>query len=337
MLALMVVIVTVFTIWSAKLGGQFLSLNTIVSVGDLMIVTSFLAIGAGMLLVSGNLDFSSSAIGAFSCVIMAACLKYWNLPTGVAIAVALVSGVLWGLINGILVNEFSFQPYIATMAMSFVIKGAMQMVSRSPETGIPQSVNVSNAVTKFIGTYKIGGLVPFAFVVAALAFIVYGIILSRTKFGKQVYMVGGNPQAARLAGINPKKITYILYANSGFLAAIAGVIYMGRASQGDLDALQLNQFTGFTAAMLGGISFGGGNGSMAGVFVGLVILSTFNFGAVSVYLTKYWTTVLSGVLLLVALSMDLSIGSRIKEGFRSWKKTMGSAKHNAKGKEMRKS
>lgn len=319
MLSLMVVILAIFTIWSAIQGKMFLSLDTLASVGDQMIVTSFLAVGAGMLLVSGHLDFSSSSIGAFSCVLMAVCLKYANLPTGAAIVIALAGGTAFGVINGVLVNEFGFQSYIATMSMSFVIKGVMQAVAINPDTGLPQPVNYSNAVTKFIGTTRLWSVIPVTLIPAIAVFVLYGILLRRTEFGHQVYLVGGNPQASRLTGINPKKVTYILFANSGFLAAAAGVIYMCRASQGDLSALQLNQFTGFTAAMLGGISFGGGSGTMGGVFIGLLILNIFSYGTISVHLSNYWTTVLTGVLLIIALTMDLSVRGRLRGLWRKKK------------------
>ncbi len=304
LIVLLAAIVVIFSIWALLVGEKYATVNTIISIGDLMIVTSFLAIGAGMLMVAGNLDLSSAAIGAFSCVLMAACLKYWAVPTGVAIIIALIGAIVFGIINGILVNEFNFASFIATMAMASVAKGAMQFVSVDPTYGSPTTINVSNEVTKFIGTYKIGGVIPFTLVIALLAFIIYGLILSKTKFGMQMYLVGGNPNAARLSGINPKKISYILFANSAFLGGVAGVIYMGRQSQGDLNALQLNQFTGLTAAILGGISFGGGTGNMAGVFVGLLILNAFDFGTVIVHFSSYWTTVLTGLLLLVALTMD---------------------------------
>ena len=313
LIILLAALAVIFTVWAALVGEKYASINTILSIGDLMIVTSFLAIGAGMLMVSGDLDLSAAAIGAFSCVLMAACLKYWAIPTGAAIILALIGSIIFGIINAVLVNEFNFASFIATMAMASVAKGAMQFVSVSPESGSPTTINVSNEITKFIGTYKIGGVIPFALVIALIAFIVYGLILAKSKFGMQMYLVGGNRNAARLSGINPKKISYILFANSGFLAGIAGVIYMGRSSQGDLNALQLNQFTGLTAAILGGISFGGGTGSMAGVFVGLLILNAFDFGTVIVHFSSYWTTVLTGLLLLVALTMDYYSSKRAKK------------------------
>ena len=106
---------------------------------------------------------------------------------------------------------------------------------------------------------------------------------------------------------------YILFANSGFLAGICGVIAFGRAGQGSLNALVNNQFTGLTAAILGGVSFGGGTGNMAGVFAGLMVLHTFNKGTTIVRFSTYWSTVFIGLLLLVALTVDyLNIRSESK-------------------------
>lgn len=303
LLILLAAVVILFSAWAGIIGVSFFSLDTLIGVGDLLILTSFLAIGSGFLMVAGKMDLSASKIGAFSSVIMAAGLKYWGMPTGIVIPVTLICCVAFGILNAILVNEFNFAPFIATMAMAYVVQGVMYLVSVSPETGSPMSINFSNTFSRFIANAKLFG-VPVTLILAIAMFIIYGLILSKSKFGMKIYLVGGNPQAANLVGINPKKITYILYANSAFLAGIAGILYMGRSSQGDLTALMQNQFTGLTASILGGVSFGGGKGNMAGVFIGLIILNTFSKGTMIVGLSNYWTTVLSGLLLLIALGTD---------------------------------
>ena len=297
-----VALLIIFTVWPLALGKSPI-ITKLVDVVDLMIVTSFLAVGAGFLMVSGNIDLAAAAIGAFGCVCSACLIAYYNVPALLAFLIALVACAIFGILNAVLVNEFNCPAFIATMAMSYVAKGCMQWVSVDPETGNPGSVYVYNDICKYLANGKILGL-PATFIIALIVFIIYGIVLSKTVFGMKMYLVGGNPTAAHLAGINPKKFTYFLFANSGFLAGVAGIIYMGRASQGDLNALSLNQFTGMTAAILGGVSFGGGNGNIAGVFVGLMILNTFNKGMLLAGASTYWTTVLTGVLLIVALIID---------------------------------
>ena len=316
LLVMLVGVALLFAVWANAIGTTFLSTEVLLSIGSSMTTTSFMAIGAGMLLVAGHMDFSVAAVGALSCVSMAACIKYLSMPTGFAIIVALAAGALCGLLNGVLVNEFNFDSFIATLASSFVITGITQVVSLDSSKGaaIPQTINVSNSVTNFIGTYKIGGAMPIGLLLALVAFVIYGIILSRTKFGKEMYLVGGNPRATELTGIRSKRVIYILFANSGLMSAMAGVLYMCRSGLGDLTALQANQYTGLTAAILGGIAFGGGSGNMLGVFMGILILSTFNIGTVTVRFSGFLSIVLTGILLLIALLLDtLSKRARAKK------------------------
>jgi len=225
------------------------------------------------------------------------------MPTGVAILLAIACSIVFGIINAVLVHEFNFAPFIGTLAMAGVVRGVMQFVSVSPDTGVPMNVNYSNAITRWIGTGEIGG-VPAMLIFALIVFTIYGLILAKTKFGRSIYLIGGNKQAAELSGLSPRKMTYILFGNSAFLASIAGVIHMGRQSQGDLTALGNNQFTGIIAAILGGVSFGGGSGNMAGVFVGLMVINTLTLGTVMVRLRFHWALMLEGLVLIIALALD---------------------------------
>ena len=309
LLTIWVFLIIGFTIWSGILKVPFLTLTTLVEIGDLLILSSFLTVGAGLLMVSGSLDLSSSAIGAFSSVFLAAMMKFWGFHPIIAIIVSILAGTVFGMINGVLINEFNFQPFIATMSTAGVIRGVMQWISVPPGKVSPGQINFKTPITTVISEGKLFNLVPYTLILAIVVFVIYGLILARSKFGMQIYLVGGNPQAARLSGISPRKTKYILYANSGFLAGICGVIAFGRTGQGNLNALANNQFTGLTAAILGGVSFGGGSGNMAGVFVGLMVLSTFDKGTTIVRFSTYWSTVFVGVLLLLALTLDY-LGAR---------------------------
>ncbi|NLA87498.1 MAG: hypothetical protein GX847_09545 [Clostridiales bacterium] len=137
-----------------------------------------------------------------------------------------------------------------------------------------------------------------------LAFIIYGLMLSKSQLGKSIYLIGGNREASRLSGINSKRISYFLFMNCSFLGGISGLVYTMRVKQGSLLALQTDQFTGITAAILGGISFAGGSGGMGGTFVGLLVIKTFNKGMMISGSSTYLTSVLSGALLVAALTLD---------------------------------
>jgi len=309
LLILFIIIVAIFSIWAAVIGENFLRWGTFEAIGEMMVLTSFLAIGSGFLMVSGNLDLSASAIGAFSSVMTAAALSYWGLPSGVAIPLAILTGTMFGIVNAVLVYEFNFAPFIGTMAMASVVRGIMQFVSINPVSGTVMSVNYANDVTRWIGGARLLSFgefrgFPAMLILAFIVFTIYGLILAKTKFGMKVYLVGANRQAAQLTGISPRKMYYTLFANSAFLASIAGVIHTGRQSQGDLNAMLGNQFTGLIAAILGGVSFGGGSGHMAGVFIGILLLNTFTMGTTIVRFNIHLRFVFEGVLLLLALGLD---------------------------------
>ena len=144
-------------------------------------------------------------------------------------------------------------------------------------------------------------------------FIVYGLFMSKTAFGMKVTLMGGSPVAATLAGINAAGITTLLFINSAVLGGVAGIFNAAKLSQGALTALTTNQFTGITAAILGGISFGGGAGGMGGAFVGLLILNTFQVGMGIVGVNPFWVNVFSGLLLLIALAFDFLSQQRQKK------------------------
>lgn len=305
LLLILLGLVVLFTIWSKLTGSNFFQGSTLKNVLVSIILSAFLTLGSGTLLLSGNLDLSIASVGAFGGMMFAASIAYWHLPWFIGIIIALVLCAILGSINALMITKFRFPAFIATLAMTSMAKGIMYMFSSiGTDSGVATNISVSgNAALNFIGSGKIGP-VPFGVIVVIIFFIVYGIMVSKTKFGMKIMMMGGNPSAATLAGISADKITYILFINSAVLGGLAGVFNTARLGQGALLALQNNQFTGITAAILGGISFGGGAGGMGGAFVGLLILSTFQIGMSTVGFNPFWVNVLSGAILLVALTTD---------------------------------
>ncbi|MDR1065471.1 MAG: ABC transporter permease [Oscillospiraceae bacterium] len=290
-----------------KRGAVFFQANTLKTTLQDLSIPAFLAIGAGCLMVSGSLDFSQARVGAFAGIIVAAGVQWWGLSWYVAVILALALSAGIGLINAILVNELKFQPFIATMAMSSIIYAVMYLAATDKTSQVQSTINfTSPGLSKVISwSVTLGSLeLPGTVLLLILAFIVYGLVLSKTRFGRQLYLLGGNATAARLSGINAKKTSYFLFINCSILSGIAGIIYTGRSNQGSLLALANDQFTGMTAAILGGISFGGGSGGMGGAFLGLLVIKTFSKGLAIINVNTYLTNVLSGALLLAALTLD---------------------------------
>jgi ribose/xylose/arabinose/galactoside ABC-type transport system permease subunit len=311
LLLLFVVMVIVFTVWSEIIGNHFFTASTFRNILNSVVVTSFLTIGAGCLLISGEIDLSQSAVGAFSGLLLATSVSAWKLPWFLAILLALLFCALLGTLNALFVDKYRFHSFIGTLAMASMAKGLMYLFSSlGSDTGIAANIAFSDKALDYIGMGKIGPI-PFGVVLMLLVFVVYGVLMSKTSFGMKVMLKGGNPVAARLTGISATAITYILFINSAVLGGVSGLINASRVGQGSLIALTTNQFTGITAAFIGGISFGGGTGNMGGAFIGLMILNTFQIGMGVVGVNPYWVSVFTGLILIAALTMDfVSMRSR---------------------------
>ena len=304
---LVVVMVVVFSFLSprANQGFQaFFRMKTVWTILRDLAVPGFLTIGVAMLIVAGNFDLSAANVAAMSGVIIAVTQAWTEIPWPVAIVIALAASAAAGTLNAILVNELNQAPFIATMATSTVL-GAIILILCTDKTGtVIGAVNFKNAQFGQIGGYRVFGEVPAASVVMVLAVIIYGLALSKSKFGRTLYLMGGNRAATYLAGINPRKISYFLFINCSLLASIAGIVNASRVQMGGAQSFATMQFTGITAAILGGISFGGGSGGLGGAFLGLIVIQTFGQGMITSGGNVYLTPVLSGVLLVIALTFD---------------------------------
>lgn len=297
---LILVLLVLIVFFTAATGGKYVKPLNIRSILNSIVVVSFLAIGEGFLMISGCVDLSAGAVGTAAGLVMAIGVTWWGVPWFVAILLALLFGGVCGYLNSVFVHKLNFQPFIATLAMADMAKGLGYIFCNG------EFIEVDDEVISFIGTEKIfGKIIPFALIISLLFLVVYGIILSRTTFGRQIYLVGGNKHAAKLAGLNPTRISTVLFINSGVLAAIAGCLGVARIKSATTTGIISHQFSGITAAILGGISFGGGSGGMLGCFVGLLILNCFNNGTNTMGFNSYVQQVFSGALLLLALGFDI--------------------------------
>lgn len=296
LIILMAVIIAFFSITSK---GSYFSLSNLKNILNAMVLYMLLAIAEGVLIISGEIDLSPGYVGTMCGVLLAILSTSLGLPWFIAILLALALGAGAGLFNALLINELGFQGFIATLATGTFIAKGMALVICGGKT-----IPIKDKVLTGLGNGKIFEIIPISILISLALIIIYGIILAKTKFGRSVYLCGGNKQAARLSGLNPRKLSYILFANSGALGALAGIIYDGRMKVGNLTATNTYAFTAITAAILGGISFGGGSGGMLGCFLGLLIMNSFNNGLTVLQVNPYWQSVASGVLLLIALSFD---------------------------------
>ena len=301
LLFVLLVVVALFRI----LNPYYLAGDNIGSILNTMSLAGMLAVGLGCLIISGQLDLSVGGVGCLGGVIAALMIQA-GMSWPLAVFVALLFGVVAGLITSVFCNIFNFAAFIATIAMQTVYRGIALVLTNS------QTVPVSDQAFWAIGDSLVFG-VPVSFIIMSALFIIYGAILMYSRFGRRAYICGGNPNAARLAGINPKKIHSVMFINCAVISSLGGVVLTARMHGATPSNVFGTEFDAITGAVLGGIAFTGGKGGMLGCFLGVLLLSCFNNGMVGIGLQPFWSLVARGSLLIIALSVDyLRESTRLK-------------------------
>lgn len=302
-LTLLLVLVAVIVVFSL-INDKYFSYDNALNILYAASIIGLLTIGQTLLMIGGHIDLSSGAMAGLAGVLVALLIKA-GIPWPVAVVIVLLVGSVVGLINSALVNIFNLQPFIATLAMLSVCEGFGFIACNGRSVGIAQRSFI------FLGTGRILGI-PVPIVILIVFFLVFGFILARTTFGRSIYMIGGNITAARLAGLNPKKISTCLYIISSVIAALAGIVLAARMHSGAPTAGVGAEFDAITASVLGGIAFTGGTGTLGGSFLGLLIIQAFNNGLTVVGVSSFWKMVAKGVLLIAALIADHYRKTRLK-------------------------
>jgi ribose transport system permease protein len=221
-----------------------------------------------------------------------------GFPWYAALPICLIFGAAAGTVNAILTNVFRLQPFIATLAMASVCQGIGFLLCNG------RNISLNDAALNTLGAGRIFSQIPIAIIFLIVFYAIFAFVLNRTTFGRSIYVIGGNPTASHLAGLDPKRISTILYIISGVLAALAGCLLAGRMRSGAPNAITGSEFDAIIAAVLGGVAFTGGRGTLGGCLLGLLIIQCFNNGLNFMGLSSFWQMVAKGLLLIGALLVD---------------------------------
>ncbi len=203
-----ILLLIVLFFWLVSPNHSYLSIRNVTSILNSMVLYILFAVGVSMPILLGEFDLSPGYVGTAAGALMAKLLTEVGVPWYIVIAACLLLGIAFGIFNAVLINKFRIQSFIATLAVgSFVARGVSLIVSGG------RPINIEDPVVVWLGTYKIGDIVPVTVVMSLAVVLIYGIILAKTKFGRSIYLCGGGRQAARLAGLNPEKLSYILFEN----------------------------------------------------------------------------------------------------------------------------
>lgn len=296
----LVVITIILTVIIELMSPSFLKAGNLRQLFMTLSFEGVMLAGITILLLSGNFDMSAGGVGALSMLIFGLCIQTFHLPWITAILVGLAGGVVCGIINVILINVFKMQPFIATIATSAIFAGIGNVATRG------NSIPINAPAFTDIGKIALFGVIPVLFILMVVIVLVHTFVLYKTRFGRSIFMIGGNMFAARLCGLNIRRTRAILYTSQGLMSAIAALMWSCYRKQANPAAFSLAvpNMQAMIAAMLGGVSMMGGAGGMGGAAIGLVLLKVFGSGLLALKVPTYITVALPGVLLVIALFMD---------------------------------
>ncbi|MGI6545466.1 MAG: ABC transporter permease [Fastidiosipilaceae bacterium] len=280
--------------------GTFVTADNFWSTLSQVSVNAILVMGLFLAILTGGINISIGSVAAFSSLITAMMLVSNNAFSSnvvVAVSVGLIVGALVGVFIGFFVAELNLQPYIVTLAAQIIFRGLTMVVSQGQPTS-----NLGEAFS-YIG-FKSIGPVPVNVIIMVVLFLIFYYFLEHRRFGRYLYAIGDNKEAARLSGIQVKKDLYIVYLLGGVMSAVAGMVLASRVNSATPIAGTGAEMDAIAAAVIGGASLKGGKGTILGALLGAIIIGVLNNGLVLLGVDVYWTQVVKGLIILVAVSAD---------------------------------
>ena len=274
----------------------FLTQKNMTSVLRQVTVNGFIALGITCVLISGGIDLSVGSVVAASGVI-AVRLANMNLPIVLCILIALSFGAGIGLFNGYVISHTDLPPFIVTLSTQIIVRGLSYVLTGG------QPAQCNNDKFNFLGTGNLLGI-PVPVILLTLVYIILFVIINKTVFGRHMYSIGGNREAAKYAGVNTKRVRIKVFIISGIMAALAGVILAARLYSGQPAVGEGFERDAIAASVLGGTSFNGGIGTLSGTIIGVLIIGVLNNGMNLLGISSYWQFVVKGCVILGAVYID---------------------------------
>ena len=303
------IVLVVLVIVMSIANPQFLTMNNLVTLLTGEACKGIIAFGIMFCILSKGNDISTGAAAAFVGTVTGSMVQssdyaqrilgnFGQASTLVAILAGVLIGIVIGVINGSLIAYCHVPPFIATMGMQLILRAAAKVIANRPVSNLPSSYRA------FGSGYL--GPIPIIIIVFVVFFIISAVLLTQTRFGKKVYAVGGNDNAARAAGINVEKTLIAVYIWSGICAAVAGILLAGRAGSVDPSSTGLNyEFDAIAAATVGGTSHAGGIARISGVLCGILILGVVNNGLVMMKVDDNMTNIIKGLIIIGSVVLDM--------------------------------
>ena len=296
----------------------FLSLKNFTNILSQASTRGILALGVAGLIVLQGTDLSAGRILGFTAIISASLLQSTTyaarmypdlpaLPLILPMLLAIVIGGIFGAINGFGVAKLKVHAFIITLGTQLIAYGASCLYIDRPPLGAQPVANLDERYTRFVNGYlKLGSVeIPYLVFYLAIVAAIMWFVWNKTKLGKNMFAIGGNPEAAAVSGVNLVKNIMIIFIISGVLYGLAGFLEAARAGSTTTSTGFNYELDAISACVVGGVSFTGGIGTIPGVLIGTVLLQVINYGLKFIGVNAYWQYIIRGLIIIVAVSLDV--------------------------------
>lgn len=298
----LVVMLVVFSLASEN----FFTPDNVVAILLSTAVNGVLAIAVTFVIITGGIDLSVGTVMTFGAVMAGVTISQWHWPLLVGIVAALATGAVSGLVSGTLVAKLKIPPFIATLGIMMLTKGLSLVISGTKPiyfTNTPEfsGISMDSVVGNLIPGFPVPNAVLIFFVVAILA----SIVLNKTLLGRYTFAIGSNEEAVRLSGVNVDAWKIGIYTLGGMICGIAGILIASRLNSAQPALGQGYELDAIAAAVIGGTSLSGGEGTILGAVIGAFIMSVLTNGLRILSVPQEWQTVITGAIIIVAVLTDI--------------------------------
>jgi ribose transport system permease protein len=290
-------ILLILVIIAAVVSPNFLTAYNLQSVIRDLSFVMIITAGQSCLLMLGELDLSVGKMASLSGVIGGILMLHGQIPPYMALLISLMCGTLLGMINGLLITKLRLNAMIVTIATQGVFAGITLVITKGRAiVGIPETIH-------YLGRGMVFGI-PVPFIIACVILLIVLFITQKTPFGRYIYAIGNNKEAAKIIGVNVDQIRLAVYAMMGFFCAVAGLLMIARLGNSQPAIGDVWVMNSIAASVIGGVALTGGTGNPLGAVLGACILSVIQNMIVLFNVNTYWQTAVSGIVVLMAISID---------------------------------
>ena len=290
----------------AIVGENFFTWDTAENILQSAYYIGFMAFGVTFIIITGGIDLSLGTVMMCSALIGAYSFNAWGLPLGVGVVITLLVAMFFGLMNGLMIAKLGLPPFIATLGSQMVSMGIGSIITKvQAQTWPAASAEIGGWFKKALVRTKVFEIIPIGAIWLLVFFVIASLILHKSKFGRYLYAIGSNEEAARLSGINTSNWKIGAYVLSGFFVGMAALFYAAVYSTITPGTGAGQEMHGITGVIVGGTSMAGGSGTMVGTLIGVFIMSVLKNGLPACGLQAPWQNFFTGIVVIGAVLLDI--------------------------------